>query len=275
MVMEKVPIKYQLVRSLTWMDPRLLLNENSFQACISQLNLTLRIICDAGRVKEGDCDQIQTQFRRFRDSVLEGSSDAFRCFDLSSADELLYQCLSGCKEFSLLWELIQKMLPLSHGQDTVERGFSINKETMVENLKKRSLVFRRLIIDAVRRAGGPTKVPITKEMLSFASSARRRYDLYLEEEWTKQANKSKEAKRKAEAEEVEQLKAKRRRLQEVIDRLEAASAAEAEKAEQLAALSLLAQLNALRRRVSEKKEELANSDSILAEKSKAFKQQAI
>lgn len=38
-------------------------------------------------------------------------------------------------------------LVLSHGQASVERGFSINKELIVENPKELSLVAQRLIVD--------------------------------------------------------------------------------------------------------------------------------
>ena len=33
-----------------------------------------------------------------------------------------------------LWKVVKLLLALSHGQATVERGFSSNKEVMVENL---------------------------------------------------------------------------------------------------------------------------------------------
>ena len=39
-----------------------------------------------------------------------------------------------------LWKVVKLLLALSHGQTTVERGFSSNKEVMVENLAQHSLV---------------------------------------------------------------------------------------------------------------------------------------
>lgn len=57
------------------------------------------------------------------------------------------------------------VLVLSHGQASVERGFSINKELIVENQKELSLVAQRLIVDHVRSVGGVSNVAITKELL--------------------------------------------------------------------------------------------------------------
>ena len=74
------------------------------------------------------------------------------------------------------------------------------------------------------------------------------------------------------SEEIEQLKVKRKRLQEDIEGLEAESAAKSDKAEQLNVMPLCVQANALRRRAAEKKEEVASLDRQLAEKSQALKQ---
>ena len=118
-IMEKAPIKYQLIRSLTWMDPRGLLTEEGSLGCLKQLELSLRILCDAGRVKESNCDLIKSQLRKFREHILAGSSasdfDQFQPTE-HRVDELLHQHMSGKKEFSLLWEVVEQLLILSHGQ---------------------------------------------------------------------------------------------------------------------------------------------------------------
>ena len=50
---------------------------------------------------------------------------------------------------------------LSHGQATVERGFSINSELVVENLKE-SVVSQRIVFDVSAATG---RVLITKSLL--------------------------------------------------------------------------------------------------------------
>lgn len=163
---------------------------------------------------------------------------------------------------------MEKILILSHGQATVERGFSINKETIVENLKKRSVVARRLIIDAVRKAGGPTKLPITKELLCYASNARKMYHAYLETERAATERAKVAEKRKAEIQEIEDLKVKRQRLQKDVDFLEKSANEKADEAEKKGCLPLLTQSNALRRGAREKKEEMAKLDEQIKNKEK-------
>ena len=47
--------------------------------------------------------------------------------------------MAGDKQLVKVWRVVELLLLMSHGQATVERGFSINKEVVVENLSERSL----------------------------------------------------------------------------------------------------------------------------------------
>ncbi|KAL6465721.1 hypothetical protein MHYP_G00258540 [Metynnis hypsauchen] len=72
----------------------------------------------------------------------------------------------------ILLEKLLKKAPVHHTLTSVDRGFSINKELIVENQKERSLVFQRLIVDNIRPVGGITKIEITKALLLLAAGAR-------------------------------------------------------------------------------------------------------
>ena len=69
-----------------------------------------------------------------------------------------------------LWPVTKKLLILSRGQATVERGFAIH--IVVENLREVSVVSQRVVYDAIATAGGLCDVPITKSMLSYAQGVR-------------------------------------------------------------------------------------------------------
>ena len=64
----------------------------------------------------------------------------------------------------------------------MERGFSINKEVSVQNMSAQTLVAQRAIKDYLISVGGVTNVPMSKELLLSASSARQRYHRHLDEE---------------------------------------------------------------------------------------------
>ena len=44
--------------------------------------------------------------------------------------------LAGNVKFKLLFKVFQFVCVLSHGQASIERGFNINKDILIENLKK-------------------------------------------------------------------------------------------------------------------------------------------
>ena len=64
---------------------------------------------------------------------------------------------------------------LSHGNASVESGFSVNQEMLVENLHEESLVAQRQVYDAVLAAGGVAAVEIEKSMLQHVRGAHSRY----------------------------------------------------------------------------------------------------
>jgi len=47
--------------------------------------------------------------------------------------------------YAALFDIVKIFLVLSHGQASVEWGFSVNKEIEVENLHEHSLVAQRII----------------------------------------------------------------------------------------------------------------------------------
>ena len=65
------------------------------------------------------------------------------------------------------------MVILSHGQSSVEKEFSINRQVMVENLKDWSFIAQRTIHDHLLHIGGMDAVVVDKPLLSAAASGRR------------------------------------------------------------------------------------------------------
>ena len=53
-------------------------------------------------------------------------------------------------KYAKLWEIFQIIFTLSHGQAVIERGFLINNELMVENIKKESSIVGRFVYDKVK-----------------------------------------------------------------------------------------------------------------------------
>lgn len=76
--------------------------------------------------------------------------------------------LKGKEKFENLYNFIKKMVfILSHGQAFVERGFSINKELIVENQVNVSLIAQRRVYDGIKSAGGVHSILVYKRILQW------------------------------------------------------------------------------------------------------------
>ena len=97
-------------------------------------------------------------------------------------DSFLFEVLQNQNESQQLWIIMQLILTLSHGQATVERGFSVNKEVLAPNLQETSLVAMRLVHSSMQAA--KCKVAdfvVNDALLSSCAHARNRYQMYLME----------------------------------------------------------------------------------------------
>ena len=181
----------------------------------------------------------------------------------------LYHSLMNKLPYHNVWKVVSHLLLLSHGQASVERGFSVNRQVESTNLQEHTFVALRLVIDHVRSAGGIQFVELNKELLRSCSSSRQRYQEYLERQVKSRKVGESERKRKHEQEEVAKLKEKKRCLEmEIHDLLECADGF-ARKAEAEKQFSYLIKSNALRDGSGKKKEELKLVAAALEEKVKS------
>ena len=124
----------------------------------------------------------------------------------------MYDSLASDDDMRKLWDVVRIILILSHGQATVERGFSVNKVTMVDNLTEHTLIAKRVVKDHVMQVG---KIAITSAFLATAAAGRKRYQLYLDKQ-NKVAVAESGAKRKAN-DGLVGLKAKKKQLEGTIE----------------------------------------------------------
>jgi len=166
-MLEKSPLKYSLVHQLGCMDPRTMYQDKDM--CLKKMKgLVKKLIHEKqmpGGVTTGDV--VMQQFSAFLD--MEETDSSFESFSITQTmiDMFLDDKMSKYPE---LWNTTKKILLLSHGQATVERGFSINKKVEICNMSEDTVVAHRLVCDYVNVCGGITKVPITKELCTFAST---------------------------------------------------------------------------------------------------------
>lgn len=210
-------------------------------------------------------DQIIQQFSQLLS--LEVRNEKFLSFKPleKRLDVFLHPYIS--QPYPQLWAFIRNLLLLSHGQATVERGFSINKQVEICNIQVDTVIAQRVVCDYVSMHGGVTKVPLTPELLSSVTSARVRYRMHLESERKKKETQAHSQRRIMIEEELEQLK--KTRQTEVAEHLrrdadKMAEEAEGKQGSKMA--ELIAKSNALRRSYKQKLTELESLGETIATK---------
>ncbi|KAK0052348.1 Adult enhancer factor 1 [Biomphalaria pfeifferi] len=183
-LLDKSPVMICLVQKLSCLNPSLI--ASSPQLAASQFRDLLTILADSGRISLNDCDQIYNKFIKCLVALVENNvKPKFELFHPATGclDDFLYINFKPLD--AALWDALRPLLLLSHGQATVERGFSYNKEVMIENMHKETLVAQRRVCDFLKVNGGVLDVAITKPLLTAAASGCQNYHQYLEKEKTK------------------------------------------------------------------------------------------
>lgn len=79
---EKAPVKNPLMKSLSVLDPRVLLNNKELS--VQKLTTTFRLLVETGRIEEKCCDDVLREFGHFFDHSLMSAPDCFRRFSPQS-----------------------------------------------------------------------------------------------------------------------------------------------------------------------------------------------
>nr|XP_055033928.1 uncharacterized protein LOC129422183 [Misgurnus anguillicaudatus] len=169
-VQDKSPLKYPVVRQVACLNPSMMFSDPDW--CISSMTKLVQMFLQAQQLSGGvsAADVIIQQFSDFL-SVENETLISYQPTE-TRLDTFLHGVLA--QRYTELWGFCSKLLLLSHGQATVERGFSVNKEVETCNMQEETMITHRLICAYVNICGGVLSVPISKELLASAASARSR-----------------------------------------------------------------------------------------------------
>nr|CAD7427887.1 unnamed protein product [Timema monikensis] len=194
---EKSPLKQKAVRGLSSLDPCVI--QHSPQLAQKRFSFLLEELNHANIINDVLAENAKKEYLHFCNLKKSELQEIFRPCDQFSdevgLDTIYGSFLIGEANYKHLWEVIKICLVLSHGNATVEGGFSVNKSLLVENMHEKTVIAQRHIHDEIQEAGGIKNIHISKKMLDYVRGARKRYHEYLE---MKKQERSEEDKKKAE-----------------------------------------------------------------------------
>jgi len=129
-LLDKAAVQYTLARNLAILDPRTITDCETNQSC---LRSDLQQLVQFNRVVATNVDDILHQYQDFADSMIRDHQELFTSFSptVSRLDTLMVNPMSRNDSYSKLWKVVKMLLVLSHGQATVELGFSVNKQNLL------------------------------------------------------------------------------------------------------------------------------------------------
>ncbi|XP_052221862.1 uncharacterized protein LOC127838275 isoform X1 [Dreissena polymorpha] len=253
-ILEKSPVKYSLVRNLSSLDPRMMAGKP--EKCRKQFKRLVHHLNSLHKVNDDDCDKVYEEYNKLIDRIPLIGVKTFSEFDLKKDRLDAFYAKILTNDFGHLKNVVCLILVLCHGQSDVERGFSVNKELVVENLAKETLIGQRIICDYVKTVGGVLNVPITKDLLKSVQSSNAKYNAHLSVEKEKKLSEEKKLKRKLETEELNKLKDKKAKLENDVVMLEEKTEKLMEKAEATRHFAFVTESNILRIGCKDKRRQL-------------------
>ncbi|XP_046596578.1 uncharacterized protein LOC124294615 isoform X1 [Neodiprion lecontei] len=207
---DKSPITYRLTKALSFCDPRIILESRNIAS--KRLSAALTEFVSHKWISGISADRIEREFKALsaKPAVIEQLKEFTRDERLDHFWKNMAVSNNLSSEFM---SFVKKLFVMSHGNASVERGFSVNGECLVENQSEKSLVAQRLIWEAIRSAGGVDKVSITKHMIHYARNSRARYYEDLENQKKEVTEKKRqENERKRANQIVKELQSKKRKV---------------------------------------------------------------
>ena len=211
---EKSPVLHKLAQHLRCLDPNKLINSSLDKKMLASFKKVVNLVCEANLFDEDKVDILVREFTKFQQDIKKNQIFAEfsrrksikESINPNRLDKLYYSYFHGqCHNSIHLWPFIAMLLLLSHGQASVERGFSINNNVVDVNQSEGSLQAKRIIKDHFRYIGGFKNVNIDRALINKGRTARMKYRQKLEkekEELNKEmAKTSQSRKRKAMADE--------------------------------------------------------------------------
>lgn len=174
---QRSPLKHKILRDFACLDPTVICSEGDDKMRL--LNGALTSLVECQRLSGDEADQAKDFYLSLCSK--EVVRQQLLAYQRSSTrlDHFLCQLIddhraSTSKAFRKFVDIV---LCLSHGQATVERGFSLNKALLVENQLERSLIAHRVARDYIQNKcdSNVENCQVDRELIIAARNAHNRF----------------------------------------------------------------------------------------------------
>ena len=242
-------------------DPSILSQESESKLLLS-LKPLLKCLMELDILSTKSCDNIVSEFHKFFESELKDlKRNTIKYSNKNDRLDDFYFKTAKISKYENLSFLVKLILTLSHGQASIERGFSLNESICKKNMSSESLIAKRVVKDHMLAFDlKPHTIEITSSIVKAFKSGRKKYHEYLEEEKRKKAISDSDIKKLHINDDIEKLKLAQTEKQKTVNMLEKDFIQCMEDAEKNSSqcMSFVTKANALKRKSIETKNEIDN-----------------
>lgn len=263
---EKSPLIYPLIWWLKSLSPPFIADRPD--AAIIRFRRIPALLYESNLLTAKQSDEANEQYESFVNKLVLMNRHKFKEYDIKSQrlDVFFRDYISNDTNYSSLWTVIKFTMVLSHGQSQVERGFSINAETLSQNMKEETIVSLRLIYDQMLASkSAPHTIEINQKMRINVLASNSRYKQALEEKKKEAADAEKDKAHCIRMENIKKLQKHKENvehsitiLREEADRCYDKAEFQAETSKQMAEVS---KGNAIRKKIGEKRKLVSDLNS--------------
>ena len=261
---EKSPLKYAVVRNASSLSPKNMIQMKT--KSISRFEKLVERLSKLNWITTDESDDAKLQYEKFINTECTKHMDKFESFDRNTTrlDAFFGSFMHNNKEYTALWKVCSYIFVLSHGQSSTERGFSINKQLLVENLQEKSLVSQRIVYDHINSNNVAIhQYQLPNDLVKSCKLAHSRYIADLKESKLNKAKEDSAGKRKLLNEEIVAVKKKKEDIEKCITILRRDADKLSSEAEEKRDFNLLTEANSFRKTASEKEKDIENLDKAL------------
>ena len=167
-MLEKSPLRRQIVKCVSSLDPHLMVDKDEQESSVLKFSHLCTKLTQVGRISDSVANRATEEYKKFLKDVVARHRDEFQECDKykDRVDTFLHRFMSSSKEYSNLFLVCQLVFILFHGQAHIERGFKTNKDVVKDNQKELSLVNLRIVHEHMLvNSYEPHDVSFTHEMV--------------------------------------------------------------------------------------------------------------
>ena len=142
--METSPMTSLFARCFCYLSPAYMLEQP--EICEKIFEKILEKLVSYKKILAKDADAAKFEYSNFLTKIVKANKIDFVKFNKSSERvDFFFGKYINRSEYEQMWCVFKLLLCLSHGQASVQRGFSVDSNSLVEKMHEDSLTVQRII----------------------------------------------------------------------------------------------------------------------------------